>query len=428
MFTKTGCIIRITAAFLLLILCLALCGGLGSFAEDKDESFVPEGAIPIDEYILVSMEHEYSFPDEDHPPAYFDAEYVKEVKAIFWYQDGSLADADHFMRIEKLYLTDEGKAHIDELIEALNARDDIACAERDYLCPNVSADGPEESVVPAAAKLERTRTPEDIRYNLDFADGAAYLYSPEYARSLTGGEFAAAYRFDGCLSIYAADGTQREKSEDLMNGDILRAEYRTGEELFSAPIVFQLDPNGDGVVTSADAREALRIAAKTSEPDRSMLLAADADGSGKVDSSDARLLLRVAARLVKRAAATADFTNKRLMDKIVMTGIYTDEPKELETVSAVLEELEKEGLSAADRERLEKSFRRVNLSMICTPYAGEDNDPEDPVAAEPGRNFTIVILQLDFDARKDIEQIMELMDRNSRVIWTERDGAGYIDD
>ena len=280
----------------------------------------------------------------------------------------------------------------------------------------------------AAAQIEHPLTPEDMRYNLDFADGAVYLYSPEYARSLTGREFAETYHFDGSLAFYTADGTRREKSGNLTNGDILRAVGRDGTELFSAPIVFQLDPNGDGKVAAADAREALREAAKPGSLTDAQRLAADADGSGKVDSSDARLLLRVAARLVKRAAASADFRNKRLMDKIIMTGIYTDEPKEMETVSAVLEELEKEGLSAADRERLEKSFRRVNLSMICTPYTEEDNDPEAPVAVEPGRNFTIVTLQLDFDARKDIEGVMELMDRNPRVIWTERDSCGYIDD
>ncbi|MBQ6018757.1 MAG: ABC transporter substrate-binding protein [Clostridia bacterium] len=59
------------------------------------------------------------------------------------------------------------------------------------------------------------------------------------------------------------------------------------------------DLTGDGKVKSADARIALRIAARleTAEKDSPEFKAADVDGDGKIKSSDARMILRVAAKL-----------------------------------------------------------------------------------------------------------------------------------
>lgn len=86
-------------------------------------------------YILVSMTHECSFPEEPYSPAYFHAEYVERVETISAYQEGALVNRETFTRIEKLYLTEKGKEHIDDLIAELNAREDILCAERDYEYP-----------------------------------------------------------------------------------------------------------------------------------------------------------------------------------------------------------------------------------------------------------------------------------------------------
>ena len=93
----------------------------------------PHEPIPIDDYILVSMTHEYSFPDESYPPEYFHTEYVERVETIFDYHEGDLVDKEKFNRIETLYLTEKGKENIDAFIDELNAREDILCAERDYL-------------------------------------------------------------------------------------------------------------------------------------------------------------------------------------------------------------------------------------------------------------------------------------------------------
>lgn len=92
----------------------------------------PHEPIPIDDYILVSMTHEYSFPEKPYPPEYFHADYVERVETLYAYHIGDLKDRDSFLRIEQLILTKKGKKHIDELIEELNARDDIESAGRDY--------------------------------------------------------------------------------------------------------------------------------------------------------------------------------------------------------------------------------------------------------------------------------------------------------
>ncbi len=88
--------------------------------------------IPIDEYIIVGMNHAYSFPEKPYDPEYFDSEKVSRVETIFSYHEGDLKQLDSFNRIEKLYLSEEGKKNIDLFIKELNQREDIFVAERDY--------------------------------------------------------------------------------------------------------------------------------------------------------------------------------------------------------------------------------------------------------------------------------------------------------
>ena len=59
------------------------------------------------------------------------------------------------------------------------------------------------------------------------------------------------------------------------------------------------DANGDGKITAADARIALRISAKLLIPDDDVKKAADVDGNGNVTASDARMILRVSSRIDK---------------------------------------------------------------------------------------------------------------------------------
>lgn len=64
------------------------------------------------------------------------------------------------------------------------------------------------------------------------------------------------------------------------------------------------DVDGNGRITAADARIALRSAAKLEQLSPGQEAVADADGDGKITATDARLILRVAARLDVFASAS----------------------------------------------------------------------------------------------------------------------------
>ena len=63
------------------------------------------------------------------------------------------------------------------------------------------------------------------------------------------------------------------------------------------PFVILGDTNGDGKVGAADARLALRSAAKIEPLTGPYERAADMNGDGKVKAADARTILRIAAKL-----------------------------------------------------------------------------------------------------------------------------------
>ena len=57
------------------------------------------------------------------------------------------------------------------------------------------------------------------------------------------------------------------------------------------------DVDGDGAVSPADARFALRASVKLESPDAAEFAAADVDGDGVLTPSDARVILRISVRL-----------------------------------------------------------------------------------------------------------------------------------
>lgn len=61
------------------------------------------------------------------------------------------------------------------------------------------------------------------------------------------------------------------------------------------------DINLDGKISAADARAALRCAAKLDPSDNISMLSIDADGDGRISASDARCILRYSAKLSKFA-------------------------------------------------------------------------------------------------------------------------------
>ena len=81
-----------------------------------------------------------------------------------------------------------------------------------------------------------------------------------------------------------------------------------GNTLYQYESCVKYDINGDGKVTAADARLALRAAARIDVINGIYAYAADADGDGRIAAGDARIILRAAAGLDKEEpTASPDF-------------------------------------------------------------------------------------------------------------------------
>ncbi len=114
------------------------------------------------------------------------------------------------------------------------------------------------------------------------------------------------YAFSGCRNLTDVyyTGTEAEWKNALIdpsNTYLLNANihYDWSGPLPELPLPG--DADGDGKVTSSDARLALRVAVglEKCEKDTPAFLAADADGDGVITSADARLILRAAVGLEK---------------------------------------------------------------------------------------------------------------------------------
>ena len=254
MFTiKSHCNQKKLFAFTL-ILCIIFCSlfGTSAFAETDENNIIDTHAvpIPIDEYILVTMEHEYSFPKEDYDASYFGIEYVKEVEAIFTYQEGDFADPETFLRIEQLFLTDYGKENIDAFIELLKERDDIFAAEKDYLFPNVSA---------AEGLSELNEIPEGAE-----AIDEYILVSMEHEYSFPKEDYEPSYFGKEFRAVRLAKG------------------YLMG------------DSNLDGVIDPSDARQVLRWSIGFDNCTDLNEALCDVDYDNSITPEDARLVLQMA--------------------------------------------------------------------------------------------------------------------------------------
>lgn len=75
------------------------------------------------------------------------------------------------------------------------------------------------------------------------------------------------------------------------------------------------DVTGEGKITAADARLALRYSARLEELSEEQLKAADVDKSGTVNASDARTILRVSAKL------EVSFENRNLDEHLIEDGV-----------------------------------------------------------------------------------------------------------
>lgn len=104
---------------------------------------------------------------------------------------------------------------------------------------------------------------------------------------------------ENTFSYQAEEAGVYQAKVTIVDGDNAKAEYFGDEVTYisdSHTILFG-DVDGDGTVSPADARIALRTAAGMERLSGNSLAAADFDGDSRVSASDARKILRVAANL-----------------------------------------------------------------------------------------------------------------------------------
>ena len=89
----------------------------------------------------------------------------------------------------------------------------------------------------------------------------------------------------------------QEEWNNITVSDIENSALTEANIHFNYDVVVMYDVNGDGNVTAADARLALRASAKIEVLEGNRFNAADVDKNGKITAADARLILRKAARL-----------------------------------------------------------------------------------------------------------------------------------
>ena len=98
------------------------------------------------------------------------------------------------------------------------------------------------------------------------------------------------------LPVSRPDGTPVTPEDEVCSGMIITMPV-DGKESQQEPIIVLGDVDGDGQITSADARLALRFSVKLDNPARWQLSASRVTGGEKTISEDARLILRASVRL-----------------------------------------------------------------------------------------------------------------------------------
>lgn len=149
-------------------------------------------------------------------------------------------------------------------------------------------------------------TEDAVTFKTVVGSGKEVLFNARFNREYLGTEYQDKYcdvsilflpvktgEIDLTVSAYGIDleGNKVELAVEFENVITeIRARYEASE-------CQQGDVNCDGEITAADARNALRIAAKLESPEESITKLADMDDSGKVTAADARTILRMAAGL-----------------------------------------------------------------------------------------------------------------------------------
>lgn len=111
------------------------------------------------------------------------------------------------------------------------------------------------------------------------------------------------------VSIHSPHGEKLDENSFIGTGCMISVGDEQGNIYYQYEVCVKADINGDGKVTAADARLALRTAARIDVISGIYAYAADSDGDGKISAGDARAILRKAAGLDEsdKEAVPADF-------------------------------------------------------------------------------------------------------------------------
>ncbi|MBQ7960973.1 MAG: leucine-rich repeat protein [Clostridia bacterium] len=111
------------------------------------------------------------------------------------------------------------------------------------------------------------------------------------------------------IYVHTHNGDKLDENSFVGTGCMISVGDEQGNIYYQYEVCVKADINGDGKVTAADARLALRAAARIDVISGVYAYAADADGNGTISAGDARAILRKAAGLDEsdKEAVPADF-------------------------------------------------------------------------------------------------------------------------
>lgn len=110
--------------------------------------------------------------------------------------------------------------------------------------------------------------------------------------------------YNNIVTILSSDGKVLDDTLFIGTGCTVCIYDSQGNILFRYDVSVRYDINGDGKITAADARLALRASAKIDTIDGIYAIAADSNNDGKITAMDARTILRIAAGLEKTETGT----------------------------------------------------------------------------------------------------------------------------
>ena len=100
----------------------------------------------------------------------------------------------------------------------------------------------------------------------------------------------------GTVIAVFADSNNAVKTAEVASVSVTEEDSSADEEVYRLG-----DVNFDGKITAADARLALRFAARLETPTAEQFIVANVIVNEKIEASDARLILRVSAKLANEA-------------------------------------------------------------------------------------------------------------------------------